>query len=79
MEEVRRMKLGLRHIILAICCLLLTGCSLCEVPGNIQRSMEERAQRYPWVREPVDEEHKAQLCAAWDWRLIIPFAGPAQG
>jgi len=41
--------------------------------------MEERAQRYPWVREPVDEEHKAQLCAAWDWRLIIPFAGPAQG
>jgi hypothetical protein len=26
--------------------------------------MEDRAQRYPWVREPVDEEHKARLCAA---------------
>ncbi|MBM4429709.1 MAG: hypothetical protein FJ026_05075 [Chloroflexi bacterium] len=58
------MKLGLRHIILAICSLLLAGCSLCQIPGNIQRSMEKRAQRYPWVREPVDEEHKARLCVA---------------
>jgi hypothetical protein len=52
------------------------ACNLSGIPANVRRYMDERAKRYPWVREPVDEEHKARLCAALGLDGSSPLCRP---
>ena len=40
------------------------ACNLSGIPANVRHYRATEVARYPWTVGPVDEEHKARLCAA---------------
>lgn len=56
----------------------ISACALNQVPGNIQRDQATRVARYPWIVEPVDEEHKAKLRVALNLDTTSSVCQPDQ-
>jgi len=65
--------IGRMGVFLLVWVLLMTGCTVSEIPANVRRYQATRAARYPWTVEAIDEESKAHLCAALQLGTSSPF------
>lgn len=69
-------RIGRIGMFLLVWVLLITGCTVSEIPANVRRYQATQAARYPWTVEAIDEESKAHLCAALQLGTSSHFCQP---